>query len=155
MPAVPATIRINPTPRQGELPILDTEQLEDLRYLPIAKGDAGDGQDPVGGLIRLFQTKANERIEEMERLLATGNWSALAEIAHSLCGSSASMGYPRVAANCKELELAARRKQSEQQPDTPTQEQLDNYFALIKFHYWEADAALHVWLSNNSIADKE
>ena len=155
MPSTPDIAHVSAAPRQVELPILDTEQLEDLRYLPTAKGSGGDGQDPVGGLIRLFQTKANERIEEMERLLATGSWSALAEIAHSLRGSSASMGFPRVAANCKELELGARRKQSEQQPDTPTQEHLDNYFALIKFHYWEADAALRDWLSNNSIAGKE
>ena len=154
MPATPAITRVSVAPRQAELPILDTEQLEDLRYLPTAKGDAGDGQDPVGGLIRLFQTKANERIEEMERLLATESWSALGEIAHSLCGSSASMGFPRVAANCKQLELAARSKQSGQQPDTPTQEHLDNYFALIKFHYREADAALHDWLSNNAIVSK-
>ena len=154
MSSTPAITRASAGQRQVELPILDTEQLEDLCYLPTAKGDAGDGQDPVGGLIRLFQTKANERIEEMERLLATGSWSALSEIAHSLCGSSASMGFPRVAANCKELELAARRKQSEQQPDSPTQEHLDNYFALIKFHYWEADAALRDWLSKNSIVRK-
>ncbi|MEO8383873.1 MAG: ATP-binding protein [Betaproteobacteria bacterium] len=155
MPPSQVSTRVSAAPRQGELPILDTEQLEDLRYLPTAKGDPGDGQDPVGGLVRLFQTKASERIEEMERLLAIGNWSALAEIAHSLCGSSASMGYPRVAANCKELELAARRKQTEKQPDTPTQEHLDDYFALIKFHYLEADAALRNWLSNSSSADKE
>ena len=154
MPSTPVITRVSATPRQAELPILDTEQLEDLRYLPAAKGDAGNGQDPVGGLIRLFQTKAIERIEKMERLLATGNWSALSEIAHSLCGSSASMGFPRVAANCKALELAARRKQAEQQADTPTQEHLDNYFALIKFHYWEADAALRDWLSNNVIVGK-
>ncbi len=154
MPSTPAITPVSAAPRQAELPILDTEQLEDLRYLPTAKGDAGDGQDPVGGLIRLFQTKANERIEEMERLLATENWSALAEIAHSLCGSSASMGFPRVAANCKQLELAARSKQTGQQSDTPTQEHLDNYFALIKFHYWEADAALRDWLSKNAIAGK-
>ena len=156
MPSAPATtIRLPPAPLKRELPILDTEQLADLRYLPAAKGDAGDAKDPVGGLIRLFQTKAIERIEEMERLLATGSWSALAEIAHSLCGSSASIGYPRVAANCKQLELAARHKHTEKQPDVPTQEHLDNYFALIKFHYWEADAALRDWLKIDSVADKE
>ena len=131
------------------LPILDTEQLEDLRYLPAAPGAGANEQDAVGGLIRLFQTKANERLEEMERLLASGNWSGLAEIAHSLCGSSASMGFPRVAADCKDLELAARRKQPDIALNGPTQETLDDYFALIKFHYLEADAALRQWLAES------
>jgi CheY-like chemotaxis protein len=134
-------------PRPEELPILDIEQLEDLRYLP-AGGDAD--RDPMGGLIRLFQTKASERIDEMERLLAIGQWSQLAELAHSLRGSSASMGYPRVAANCKNLELAARRKQSDLELSAPTQEAMDDYFALIKYHYWEADTALRKWLADTA-----
>ena len=133
--------------RRKELPILDIEQLEDLRYLPAASGASVGAGDAVGGLIRLFQTTTRERMDEMERLLASGEWSRLAEIAHSLCGSSASMGYPRVAAQCKGLELAARRKQTDAEPDAPTQETLDDFFALIKFHYWEADAALQQWLA--------
>ena len=134
------------TVRTKGLPILDIEQLEDLRYLPAPDSASGDTES-VGGLIRLFQTTANERMDEMERLLASGQWARLSEVAHSLCGSSASLGYPRVAANCKELELAARRKQSDADSDAPTQQALDDFFALIKFHYWEADAALQQWLT--------
>ena len=135
------------TARTKGLPILDIEQLEDLRYLPAPGSASGDEAESVGGLIRLFQTTASERIDEMERLLASGHWARLSEVAHSLCGSSASMGYPRVAANCKELELAARRKQNDPDPDAPTQEALDDFYALIKFHYWEADSALQQWLA--------
>ena len=132
------------------LPILDIEQLEDLRYLPAAPGSGADEKDVVGGLIRLFQTTANQRIDEMERLLASGDWRRLAEIAHSLRGSSASMGFPRVAADCKNLELAARRKQTPLAPDAPTQEILDDHFALVRFHYREAESALRHWLANAS-----
>ncbi|MCY7386550.1 MAG: PAS domain S-box protein [Burkholderiales bacterium] len=137
--------------RTEVLPILDTEQLEDLRYLPAPAGAGAGEEDAVGGLIKLFQTTASERMDEMERLLTGGHWARLAEIAHSLCGSSASMGYPRVAADCKDLELAARRKHTDQQAESPSQETLDDYFALIKFHYWEADTALQHWLAKSEL----
>ena len=152
-PSSPNTIAA--AARTESLPILDTEQLEDLRFLPAAPGAGADGQDAVGGLIRLFQIKATERLDEMERLLASGNWSGLAEIAHSLRGSSASMGFPRVAADCKDLELAARQKQLDEALNGPTQETLDDYFALIKFHYREADAALRQWLAESPFSPEQ
>ena len=130
-------------------PILDYEQLEDLRYLPASPGTGNDAQDGVGGLIRLFQTKANERIQEMDRLLTCENWPQLAETAHSLRGSSASMGFPRVAADCKDLELAARRKQTDENFPTSTRENLGEILVRIKFHYREADTALRLWLVGN------
>ena len=135
-------------PAADVLPILDIEQLDDLRYLPAAPGADNGEQDAVGGLIRLFQNKAGERLQEMECLLASAHWSQLAEIAHSLRGSSASMGYPRVAAYCKDLELAARKIKDNRELDARTQESLENYFTLIRFHYEEADAALREWLAN-------
>ena len=130
-----------------ELPILDTEQLEDLRYLPAAGGKDNDAQDAVGGLIRLFQTQAIERMKTMDHLLASKNWTQLAEIAHSLRGSSASMGFPRVAARCKDLELAARQKETGTDIRTKTKENLAELLVRIKFQYQEADAALSKWLA--------
>ena len=134
----------------NEIPILDKEQLEDLRYLPATPGTGNDGQDAVGGLIRLFQTKATERISEMDRALSGGHWAELAEIAHSLRGSAASMGFPRVAADCKDLELGARRKQTGEQFQDPAQETLDKALARIKYHYAEAEMALRQWLAISS-----
>ena len=87
-------------------------------------------------------------MHEMEHLLAHAQWSQLAEIAHSLRGSSASMGFPRVADYCKDLELAARKIKGNMELDARTQESLENYVTLIKFHYEEADAALREWLAN-------
>lgn len=138
----------------GELPVLDTEQLEDLRYLPATTGPGEDGQSAVGGLIRLFQAKANERMGEMERQLSSGHWSQLAEVAHSLRGASASMGFPRVAAHCKDLELAARQMQPGAELEASSQQYLEECFMQIKFHYREADAALRHWLATSATPQK-
>jgi len=128
------------------LPVLDVEQLEDLRYLPDDSAD--DADEPggsVGGLIRLFQTKAAERMEIMHDCLANGDWLKLAETAHSLRGASASMGFPRVASLCKDLELSARAITSSGEP--PDQEKLDGIFEQIQLRYREADKALAEWLA--------
>ena len=154
-PAPIAQNRADGVPPAEELPILDREQLEDLRYLPAPAGSGRDGQDAIGGLIRLFQTKATERMEEMDRLLAGGQWVQLAELAHSLRGSSASMGFPRVAADCKDLELAARQKQTGGETGAAAPNSLDETLARIKFHYAQADAALRQWLLTGSAAGRE
>ena len=131
------------------LPVLDTEQLEDLRYLPASSGDPDDG-DAVGGLIRLFQSKGIERMAIMERCLAENDWAALAETAHSLRGASASMGFPRVASICKDLELGARKRaKPEVAPTGADATNLDELFASIRHYYREADTALAIWLSDS------
>ena len=129
-----------------QLPILDTEQLEDLRYLPATVGSVHGGS-AVGGLIALYQTKAIERMGELERLLTGEQWAALAEMAHSLRGSSASMGFPRVAMYCKDLELAAREIQVGADHESVAAENLGEIIRLIRVHYREADAALTEWLA--------
>ena len=138
------------TPLAEELPILDTDQIEDLRYLPAGDDANGNEQDAVGGLIRLFQTKAIERMADMENLLVSEQWTRLAEVAHSMRGSSASMGFPRVAAKCKELELAARGNQKAADAKTPLAENLEQILARLKFYNEEADSALRDWLSKNA-----
>ena len=154
--------------RIDQLPLLDIEQLEDLRYLPAAPGgtagaSAGgnDPSDPVGGLIRLFQTKACERMDKIEACLADREWKALSEVAHSLRGSSASMGFPRVAALCKDLELASSQlakidiggdagnstgNNNTSGTKLATQSELDEIFELTRYYYNQADIALREWL---------
>jgi PAS domain S-box-containing protein len=151
--------------RIDQLPLLDIEQLEDLRYLPATPGAAGDAADPVGGLIRLFQSKAVERMEIIEICLANREWKALSEVAHSLRGASASMGFPRVAALCKDLELASRQlaeanaaaadgsaqpnanTNAAKSPKLASQSELDEIFELTRYYYNQADAALREWLA--------
>lgn len=147
--AVPA---IQTVPDWRALPVLDLDQLEDLRYLPAASG----GEDPVTGLIELFRSKAQERIGIIEECLGTSDWLRLAETAHSLRGASASMGFPRVAAVCKSLELGGRRLLPNDPKlvmlglhDTPppTQAELDELFEIMRLNYREADTALAKWLA--------
>ena len=159
LPHMPPISAVPPTttaaiPNLRQLPILDTEQLEDLRNLPGAPG-SGDSTTAVGGLIALFRTKADERMAEMERLLAGSQWSQLAEIAHNLRGSSASMGFPRVAAHCKDLELAARRVHTDPNAPVSAREKLADMLARIKFHDAEANTALQQWLADNAAPLKQ
>lgn len=146
----------------GKLPILDKEQLEDLRYLPaLPSTSQGNGEiEPVGSLISLFQTKAAERMTRMESYIAQQDWKQLSEVAHSLRGASASMGFPRVALLCKDLELASRQfatpaatatnainqQISGPNADAHSIQKLSEIFELIQQHYSEADIALSQWL---------
>ena len=148
--------------RVESLPILDTEQLEDLRYLPASSSDGGSGGDSVGGLIRLFQSKGIERMAIMERCLAESNWATLAETAHSLRGASASMGFPRVASLCKDLEFSARQRanldtgapSAAASADTGATD-LDEILVSIRHYYREADVALAIWLTATQPAPVE
>ena len=146
VPVDAATSAIQPI---DNLPILDIEQLQDLRYLPSIPGEVTVENDPAGGLIRLFQTKAVERMSLMDGMLASEDWHALSEMSHSLRGASASMGFPRVAACCKELELTAR---SLVNADKTTMSQasladLAKLLEQIKFNYAQAEHALAEWLT--------
>ena len=139
------------------IPILDKEQLEDLRYLPAVANPAagkndGSKTDAVTSLISLFQTKAIERLNIMETCLRNRDWQPLADTAHSLRGASASIGFPRVALLCKDLELGARQLGKESSGEGAAQNQvaLGKIFTLIRHHYHEADTALSLWLAESS-----
>ncbi|MEO8101562.1 MAG: ATP-binding protein [Betaproteobacteria bacterium] len=142
-----------PNQRVDSVPILDIEQLQDLRYLPSVPGETSAEDDPVGGLIRLFQTKAVERMKLMDELLSAGNWHALSETSHSLRGASASMGFPRVAALCKDLENLARSMVGANAPPVTSADRADLAALLekIKQTYAEADHALTIWLAETPI----
>jgi PAS domain S-box-containing protein len=148
-PKPPAVDRKTLIARIDALPLLDHEQLEDLRYLPATPGGDGNSRDQVGGLISLFQTKALERMDIMEKCLAESDWKVLADVSHSLRGASASMGYPRVAALCKDLEIAARKLTSGQ-ATTANQGELDEIFELLRHYYRQGDEALAAWLAATS-----
>ncbi|MBL0125522.1 MAG: PAS domain S-box protein [Betaproteobacteria bacterium] len=136
-------------PRIDNIAILDIEQLQDLRYLPAVPGETIVENDPVGGLIRLFQTKAIERMKLMEGLLAASNWHSLSETSHSLRGASASMGFPRVALLCKDLELAARSLADSTDKSSHPENGADlaGLLEQINRHYAEAEQALTEWLA--------
>jgi len=134
------------------LPILDIEQLEDLIGLPAGADDiAGSG---ANGLIELFKTKARERLLIIRSCLVDSNWVLLGDTAHSLRGAAASIGFPRVAAACKTLELASRRlapvaglPPAVSISPMPTPGQLDELHKEITLHFNEAEEALAKWLA--------
>jgi PAS domain S-box-containing protein len=133
-----------------KLPLLDMEQLEDLRGLPVEDGD----DSGANGLITLFKTKSQERLRIIASSLVDADWTKLGDTSHSLRGAAASIGFPRVAAACKLLELSARRLAPKAgvpllQDDSPlpTQGQLDEMFELLTRHFFEAEIALDKWLA--------
>ncbi len=144
--------RIQQANTNHNLPILDMEQLEDLRGLP----SGVDGEPGANGLIELFKTKARERMRLMSSCLVDSNWLLLGDTAHSLRGASASIGFPRVAATCKTLELVARRLAPKaglpavtSNESLPTQSEVDELFEQMTFHFYEAEAALTKWLATS------
>jgi PAS domain S-box-containing protein len=139
-------------PDLGGLAILDFEQLDDLRGLPADSNGSAAEQT----LIALFQEKSQERLQKMASCLAESNWLLLGDLSHSLRGASASIGFPRVSAACKTLELAARRLSPKAGvPPTlssdplPTQEQMEELYEAIKRYCYEADIALTKWLADS------
>lgn len=138
------------TPDLSALAILDFEQLEDLRGLPSDSSGSASEQT----LIALFQEKSQERLRKMASCLVDSNWLLLGDLSHSLRGASASIGFPRVSAACKTLELAARRISPKPGvPPTvsseplPTQGQMDELYEDIKRYFYEAELALTKWLA--------
>lgn len=149
---VPAVAKAEPAAKIAAAPaiaVLDFEQLNDMRDLP--------GDESGKSLIDLFREKSDERLRLMASCLVDANWLLLGDIAHSLRGASASVGFPRVAAACKSLELAARQLAPKpgvtpaQSADTPpSQAQMDELYEDIKRCYLEADAALTRWLKESA-----
>ncbi len=129
------------------IPVLDKEQIEELRQLPATSGGDVAAGDPMGGLIQLFQKKAQERLQFMRGQLADANWTQLSETAHSLRGASASIGLGRVAELCKKIELAARELAGQ---SVSFDAKMDMLFSALEFHFVEANKAIDAWVDQPS-----
>lgn len=83
--------------------ILDTETLAALRSLQ------EDGEDDLlAELIDLFLEDAPERLASIRAAVEASDWVGLAERAHSLKGSCASLGAVSMASLCGRLEAMGR-----------------------------------------------
>ena len=78
--------------------------LQELRDLAGSSGDPGQ----FGELIQLFLQEMDLGLSSMRQALEERDGKKLAELAHSLKGSSASMGARNVAALCRAVEEAAK-----------------------------------------------
>jgi HPt (histidine-containing phosphotransfer) domain-containing protein len=78
--------------------------LQELRDLASSSGDPGQ----FGELIQLFLQEMDLGLLSMRQALKERDGKKLAELAHSLKGSSASMGARNVAALCRAVEEAAK-----------------------------------------------
>lgn len=77
-------------------------------------GDSVD--DMIGELAPLFISDIPPLIDEAERMLAAHDANRLKEVAHTLKGSSSSMGLRRFSELCFELEMLARENDLAEAP---------------------------------------
>jgi HPt (histidine-containing phosphotransfer) domain-containing protein len=85
-------------------------ELVDIGVLTsLAESQSDEEPDLVVELIDLYLTDSTQRLADMQHALATSDESLLARSAHSLRGSSATLGAWQVAASCDEVEQLARR----------------------------------------------
>lgn len=83
--------------------VIDTDTLAALRSLQEEGED-----DLLAELIDLFLQDAPTRVTAIREAVELGNWAALAERAHSLKGSCASLGAVHMADLCARLEAMGR-----------------------------------------------
>ena len=95
-----------PQAAQGDRdePVLDVSRLVDLEEL-----QAADGSSLVTAIVQTFVGNSPEQLNELCQAARVGDLDSLQMIAHTLRGSSATLGADRVAALCRQVELGAER----------------------------------------------
>ena len=83
--------------------VVDASVIQGLREL-------GGAEDPglLVELIDLYLADAPQRMAEIEKSLASGDWKLLERAAHTLKSASANIGALGLSALCQQLELKAR-----------------------------------------------
>jgi HPt (histidine-containing phosphotransfer) domain-containing protein len=83
-------------------PIWQPEVLEELR------SQLGDEQGVmIAEIVAVYLSQAAELVDKMRAAVANGDTSQLTELAHSLKGSTLTVGGARLAARCAHIELGA------------------------------------------------
>lgn len=73
----------------------------------------GQGFSVLGELLHAFLTAVPGRLEALDRAAAAGDLAAVSDQAHSLTGSAASFGARGMAAQCRQLRVAAQQDDHE------------------------------------------
>lgn len=106
--------------------VIDTDTLAALRGLQEEGED-----DLLAELIDLFLQDAPTRITAIREAVELADWAALAERAHSLKGSCASLGAVHMADLCARLEAMGR--DLAERGDAPTVSgELEHQYALVQ-----------------------
>ena len=92
----------------NNLPVLDMDQIEDLRGL-----DDGQGQ-VLASIAGAYLQQAPQQIAELKAHVSAGNFPGIGATAHSFKGSSGNLGASRVAVVCKSLEVAGKGQDGSQ-----------------------------------------
>jgi len=96
------TAEVSPAPAAAVSPIvgaiLDQQALASLREL---------GSKECHDLVKLFLKDGASRVAALREALKKGDRAAIGELAHSLKGSSGSLGAIAVADTCEQLQVAA------------------------------------------------
>ena len=79
--------------------------LEALKAFEIVKSD--DGSDILIELIDLYLQGTSERISALRAAADEGDWVLVKRAAHTLKGSSSTLGLPQIAKTCQDLEEAS------------------------------------------------
>jgi len=106
--------------------VIDLNTIEALRELQ----EEGES-DLLAELIDLFLQDAPDRIAGMRLAVDTGDWTALAERAHSLKGSCSSLGAVHMAGLCAQLE-AMGRDRADRSDAATVQGALEQQYALVQ-----------------------
>jgi HPt (histidine-containing phosphotransfer) domain-containing protein len=101
-PAPATPVPAAPTPHADE-PVLDHKMLASLR-----QGQSPDEPDIVTELIEIFLAETPPLLDQIREAIETGNAPKLRHAAHTLKGSSTSLGAKALAARCYELEKIGR-----------------------------------------------
>lgn len=103
MPVSPATNA--PPARSTPAATSDVLDFEVLRAFDRIKSD--DGSDILIELIDLYLQGTSRRIKEMRRAAGECDWALLKRTAHTLKGSSSTLGLRQIAKTCQALETAS------------------------------------------------
>lgn len=92
---------LRPTATFSDIESLDTHLFDELRDMLDAE---------ITACVELFLARSQTRFRDLRSALGKRDFTALANEAHGLKGSSASLGAMRMAAMCRELEILGRQE---------------------------------------------
>jgi HPt (histidine-containing phosphotransfer) domain-containing protein len=118
----------------SEIPIIDTEAIENLRAL-----NPGDNDEFLKEIISIYLEDTPQRIAELGTSLAAGDVGTFTRAAHSIKGSSSNLGATRLRAAAEILEHGSKKNGLVD---------VEAGIATVKLEFALAEMALRKYLGN-------